>query len=248
MVETPKCSRCSKLPTNANPLKRCSKCRAVTYCSRECQKEDWKAHKKLCALLAANATTSTPFMTTTLAPRPVNTSNALSVTADKPFHKLHSKTWLHGRPEKDAFKLLIDTYRLRMEDMYKFEGGAETDSVYNGSPDGSEGFKRFLKLAESRPGVLPPWWSQAKAEECLQFGMTDDWASLASAVEKADLIKHYDDALMPMQLRMFGEQVYGTGPGGMSGMPMLQTQMAMENGSGHFTTLDATSGQLRGNR
>ncbi|EXX54183.1 hypothetical protein GLOIN_2v1587334 [Rhizophagus irregularis DAOM 181602=DAOM 197198] len=27
---------------------RCSKCRQIYYCSRECQKKDWKVHKKLC--------------------------------------------------------------------------------------------------------------------------------------------------------------------------------------------------------
>ncbi|KAF9342775.1 hypothetical protein BGX26_006866 [Mortierella sp. AD094] len=188
-----------------------------------------------------------PPKTTPSAPRPASASKGLSTTIQKPFHKLHAKTWLHDRPEKDTYNLLIDTYRLKMEDMYKFDGSAEADSVYNGSSDGSEGLKRFLRLAESKPGVLPPWWSKAKAEECLQFGMTDDWASLASAVEKADLIKHYDDALMPMQLRMLGEQVYGTGPGGMSGASMLQQQMMMETGSGHFTTIDASS-SLHGSR
>jgi hypothetical protein len=27
----------------------CSRCQAVRYCSRECQRTDWKAHKRLCA-------------------------------------------------------------------------------------------------------------------------------------------------------------------------------------------------------
>ncbi|CAM9295780.1 unnamed protein product [Hapterophycus canaliculatus] len=29
-------------------FKRCSKCRAVSYCSRECQKTGWKSHRKAC--------------------------------------------------------------------------------------------------------------------------------------------------------------------------------------------------------
>lgn len=29
-------------------FKRCSQCRAVSYCSRECQKADWKGHRKAC--------------------------------------------------------------------------------------------------------------------------------------------------------------------------------------------------------
>ncbi|KAF9207771.1 hypothetical protein BGZ49_010593 [Haplosporangium sp. Z 27] len=215
-----KCYRCSKEQTD---LKRCSKCRVATYCSRECQKEGWKAHKKQCASLASNA------------PEP------LSTLVVKPFTKLQNKTWLHDRSETDVFKLLIDTYRMRMEDMYKFEGGAEADSVYNGSPDGSEGFKRFLKLAESRPKLLPAWWSQKKATECLEFGASDEWASLAAAVDKLDLIKHYGNDRMPMQLRMFGEQVYGTGPGGMSGVEMLRQMVESENGGGYCSTINISN-------
>ena len=32
----------------SNPLKRCSRCHITHYCSIECQKLDWKAHKPLC--------------------------------------------------------------------------------------------------------------------------------------------------------------------------------------------------------
>ncbi|KAI1270369.1 hypothetical protein F5Y18DRAFT_421861 [Xylariaceae sp. FL1019] len=41
------CSICKK-PTE----KKCSKCREILYCSRECQKSDWKTHKKDCARIA----------------------------------------------------------------------------------------------------------------------------------------------------------------------------------------------------
>lgn len=30
------------------PLKQCAKCNATPYCSRDCQKADWKTHKKIC--------------------------------------------------------------------------------------------------------------------------------------------------------------------------------------------------------
>ena len=29
-------------------MKRCTQCRCVAYCDSECQKSDWKQHKKVC--------------------------------------------------------------------------------------------------------------------------------------------------------------------------------------------------------
>ncbi|KAK3989369.1 hypothetical protein QBC44DRAFT_267148 [Cladorrhinum sp. PSN332] len=43
------CAKCGEeMSKNGQELKSCAKCRKVRYCSRECQKADWKAHKKDC--------------------------------------------------------------------------------------------------------------------------------------------------------------------------------------------------------
>ena len=50
------CKNCLKDGTG---FERCSKCKCVRYCSRECQRAHWKrSHKKVCAHLAANAITA----------------------------------------------------------------------------------------------------------------------------------------------------------------------------------------------
>jgi hypothetical protein len=41
---SPTCSTCLK----KGILKRCSKCKKVFYCSKECQKKDWNFHKTIC--------------------------------------------------------------------------------------------------------------------------------------------------------------------------------------------------------
>jgi len=47
---TKKCDNCSKHESDPEkPLKACSKCQSAHYCSRECQKADFKKHKKVCA-------------------------------------------------------------------------------------------------------------------------------------------------------------------------------------------------------
>nr|GAT48799.1 predicted protein [Mycena chlorophos] len=58
------CFVCKKPPAEGTSLQRCSRCRSVPYCSRECQAKDWKAHKEVCMIfIAQNAAddTSTTF-------------------------------------------------------------------------------------------------------------------------------------------------------------------------------------------
>lgn len=73
-------------------------------------------------------------------------------------------------------------------------------------------FKRFLDLAESRPGLLPPWWNAAKRREGDRISMErNGWSNINIAVEKSDIMERYSDNTMPMMLRVLGEKVYGRG-------------------------------------
>jgi splicing suppressor protein 51 len=169
------------------------------------------------------------------------TPKGLSVTIDKPFHRLDSQTWLHDRPEQDVYILLIDTYRFRVEDDYSLEGHADNDSIYGSAHDGRFGFRRFLRVAEIKGGLLPSWWSRQKSVECEAVGANGGWSSLSRAIKKNDIIEYYGNSNMPMQLRMFGEQVYGRGPGGQSGAAMRKVQMMVEKGEVHSSQLDMAS-------
>ncbi|KAJ1471750.1 hypothetical protein T484DRAFT_1976931 [Baffinella frigidus] len=47
------CACCGKMEQAIATFFKCSKCMCTYYCGAECQKQDWKAHKKLCPQLAA---------------------------------------------------------------------------------------------------------------------------------------------------------------------------------------------------
>ncbi len=231
-----KCATCSK----AGALKKCAECSTTPYCSHECQKKDWKSHKKICSSNATASSSGGPSSENASSSSSRGQQSAgqgLSAPFPKPFHALDSATYLHNRPEQDVFKLLIDCYRLRAQD----------DVIFSDShgPVQSAGFNRFLRLAEGRRSILPDWWSAEKAAECETFGATaGPWSSLATGTNKAGIIAHYRDDLASMQLRMLGEQVYGGGSGGHSGKAMCQVQMRAEKGEIETEDLDASAAFL----
>ncbi|KAG2374560.1 hypothetical protein C9374_010579 [Naegleria lovaniensis] len=47
-TQADKCANCNKAGTKTAPLKRCSACQSVFYCSSKCQVENWPKHKATC--------------------------------------------------------------------------------------------------------------------------------------------------------------------------------------------------------
>ena len=45
------CTYCHKVPELVKPFKACSNCKFVVYCSKECQRNDWSAHKLRCKMV-----------------------------------------------------------------------------------------------------------------------------------------------------------------------------------------------------
>ena len=194
------CATCSKVPEEgAAPLQRCSRCHTTCYCSKDCQKADWKNHKKQCG---PNPSSSTPA---------AGTGGIFSSKATmESLLGWKTSTWLHGRPESEVFTLLIDSYRMRVEDEYCYRGDISDDSIY-GQGDPTVGFRRFLQKAEKKSGVLPSWWTKEKRDACIAKGNDQDhWSSLHFAVEKHDIQEHYKNNSMPMQLRMLAEEILGS--------------------------------------
>ncbi|KAG9187963.1 hypothetical protein G6011_01886 [Alternaria panax] len=110
------CASCKKTAADIGlpNLQQRSKCRTTEYCGRDCQKADWKAHKKICAQQAntnayAGFPPSTTHSTNYSAPR----MKTLEKHVPNPFTRLDDGNYLHDRPEKDVYRLLIDAFRMR---------------------------------------------------------------------------------------------------------------------------------------
>lgn len=194
------CAKCHKTQADVPlPLKRCAKCQNQWYCSRDCQKADWKAHKPFCASPQQSNAQNHPDSTTN--------SDAMPKIAGDFFKNICRNDYLHQFTEKDAFHQLIDCYRMRVEDDYVFAG--DTRGLYNGD-DPLADFQEFLDMAETKNGIMPSWWSDGKRRECEESAVdAEEWSDLNAAVEKRDVIKHYGDSLMLMKLRVLAEKIYG---------------------------------------
>ncbi|KAI1114217.1 putative MYND domain protein [Nemania sp. NC0429] len=226
------CNSCKK---ESDDLKKCAKCTTTLYCSRDCQKTDWKTHKKICGKQAHERSSpgSQSASQSTNASTALSPPKGLERPITKPFTRIDNNTYLHDRPEEDVYRfcsVLIDAYRMRVEDEYTFEGNIATDSLYGGQPSGILGFRKFLRKAASRDGLLPPWWNAEKKKACEALGMDQEqWQDLRCAVEKSDIIEHYGDPRFPMQLRMLAEIILGRGFAGNDGSSMRQMLMTMED-------------------
>lgn len=228
-TDTRACNGCKKLESTLPAgLKCCAKCQTALYCSRDCQKADWKSHKKDCSRNQGTRShpfqifTSTGYQGAKSPPSSSETSNPDSqrmenlfkifassrATSDKGnlFTTSNDSGYLENLPAAKAFAAIIDSYRLRKDDEYKFNG--DTSGLYNEEhplPD----FRLFLIQAEACGDVLPSWWSQEKRRACERLAVTDSWCNIKNVVGKSDIIEHYKDPLMPMRLRMLAERATG---------------------------------------
>lgn len=153
------CTYCKKRePWNPQPnqkLKRCSRCRAQLYCSRACQRSDWRSgHQRACSA-------------------ETKTANINNTSKEKDGHgrtetgrkSEDENGYLEGLSEEEAMNRLIDAYRLRVEDERIYRGylrgryaaehtTTDTETDTDTDTDASlqsalRDFQDFLDLAET---------------------------------------------------------------------------------------------------
>lgn len=185
------CAVCAKKESHHTIFICCAKCKIQHYCSRECLETNWANHKKICSVNDDSSSVSSSNL-------PLK---GLSASIHSPIRKLLNRTWLHDRGKEDVYKLLIDAYRLYRDDRSTITRESDPNNIYGEVPNSRDDFRRFLSLAESRPGVLPSWWTPHTATECLSSGFCEDWSSLAVRVNDSEIIEHYGDSTFLLQLK-----------------------------------------------
>ena len=118
-------------------------------------------------------------------------------------NRIRNGAWLSTFPEQEAFKRIIDSYRLRIVDEYNLNGKQidQEDPVAD--------FREYLDTAERKGEILPAWWTTEKKEACISLGQQDGEHNLGGAVTKASINDDYGEATMAMKLRMVAQMITG---------------------------------------
>lgn len=185
MANPNQCIACGKR-ASGTALIQCSVCRKAAYCSPQCQVRDEVAHEVACIaflmneiypLLDALDNTTTSGMKQYLC-RLENKARAMKkAVVDHERTKMASPRtkelalppptldeqgitvavmWMATLSHDKAFDMLIDSYRLRADNEYRFEG--KRRGLYIGGAHNKpiDDFRQFLRLAE-KANVLPRW-------------------------------------------------------------------------------------------
>ncbi|KAF7539121.1 hypothetical protein G7Z17_g12492 [Cylindrodendrum hubeiense] len=240
--EVPPCTHpsCGRVPVVENVDHRCPACH-VSYCSHGCRRSDSRRHKRICEQLRQGVEPPENWEPVMPCNEPMcskwSPPKGLDAPISIPFTRLSLGTWLHDRPEHDVYRILIDTYRLRMDDLFTTTGKAEEDRVYNGKPTSYPGFRRFISMAAATGRFLPPWWDGERATKCEKLGLPTNGLAgykLSNKINEEVVAGRYGDATFATQLRIFAASICGSYLQGIAGANTLREMAYSESVANRF--------------
>lgn len=116
--------------------------------------------------------------------------------------------WLRRLPKDEVYNAIIDTYRLRLDDEYRWQG--KRRGLYAGGRDNKpiDDFRNFLRQADS-VNLFPQWWNPERQDVCERRAEGCSWNQLMLYVNDDEIKTHYQDGTMVSKLRYLGIFVYG---------------------------------------
>eukprot|EP00518_Triparma_eleuthera_P007688 CAMPEP_0182477214 /NCGR_PEP_ID=MMETSP1319-20130603/30526_1 /TAXON_ID=172717 /ORGANISM="Bolidomonas pacifica, Strain RCC208" /LENGTH=382 /DNA_ID=CAMNT_0024678401 /DNA_START=170 /DNA_END=1316 /DNA_ORIENTATION=- len=158
------CALCARLSSTApaftkTKLMKCSSCKEVSYCSKACQKKDWKrAHKAICEASAARLQQQLAAVDSGLFPNKEETEDLVGITMDATFSSLPLVSYLRV--------VLYNT----THQVYMSTGGRVPRGCVAGFKDGdkmnmSDDNVQFVPMGEAlkRPSSEAFVWGAAEA-------------------------------------------------------------------------------------
>lgn len=127
--------------------------------------------------------------------------------------------------------MLIDAFRLRLDDDFKFLNLRHADTIYdkptcNGTPN----LDLFLRMAELCY-LLPTWWNERELISCLERANLPTWSDISTKVTANDVKSYYGDPSIALQLRFFAEQTFEKDRIGINFLILLNAEAMMERAS-----------------
>ena len=170
----------------------CGRCKAARYCGPPCQKAHWKQHKGECRADEGMATFGVGDN---------RLLDALEAGA--------SGAWHQGLSRRRLFDRLIESFQLRVEDEYCYQGnliGAYAAGAGGCPEDTEEEFRDYVHGLKAK-GMLPAAWDAGLERQL--------WAEASTrvhyALEKSDIVKKYGySSSEHMVLRSMAEAVFGS--------------------------------------
>ena len=130
-------NKCRSCGSKEGTLLRCTQCKAVMYCGRECQTTDWKKHRKECKKWKEESE-----------------KQARS--------RLTAGNWTEGLSESDKYEWICNCYQLRCDDDYVY-GNAYLHGPYtqeiNKLTSLIRDFKVFCLLAKGKEVIPSKGWN-----------------------------------------------------------------------------------------
>ncbi|RSL47898.1 hypothetical protein CEP53_009758 [Fusarium sp. AF-6] len=128
-----------------------------------------------------------------------------------------NNNWLHFVPDTRLYSYLIDSFRLRMQDI-KARPITRLDVFYRDWNKNIAGFKHYLDLAEQTPGLLPLGWKPKRAacESLCQLDPYYDLSRLDTLYKSSIITHHGSDSGFILRLRELAQAVFGYAPGNCS--------------------------------